>query len=1019
MPAPPCEKQGGATGTPKKTKPEVYSREPGHPCHPPVPSALVPNPEGPARNSHQVTLFSWNIGGKPIDDALKAIDHSLPSRSVRSSIISFQELPRVSPGWQTTRQAGDRLLVQYRDDDLQWRGNGVLFNPEVYTCLRRKANPIGVWVRLKHKETGSELWVSSARLSTGVTDDVTADEMQTFLKLRPAVPAQSVLLADFNTKLSWSGGAGKVGQLRSTCGRTDNVLSEVETHGFQFCAPKPEQWETPTSRPRRAGAKGRQIDGMAVRSLPKSDISIDEKSYMEIGGDHDRIRATVGVAEHLSKGRAQQPTRPRIVTRDPGTHHHFDQAVMEELALTHTRPKPGQRYRDPDSVKALYKQAKREGTEVSWKRAHRARREARDLWHTEKVARAGQGSWKDFKDLKPDQGPMWAVHLSEESYGAGKDPLIWTVDHFKAIFAAPPGEPPQPEWDRECKPSRPFSLDELEAAIGKGKKGKAVGLDLTSYELLSRILENHVSESSLLRWMESIRLGAPIPQQWLQTVITLLPKVPNPSSPSDLRPISLGSTVGKVFGQMLLARTRAALQPSGPEQCAHAGRQTADYIYSAVRSFQLETEWRWGLHWMKLDISKAFDSLSRSRALEYLRNALPSHMSNEYECWKKLLATGTAIVRTPWGEDQVLQTRGIRQGAVESPFLFAVAMECALHEAQTHAKWPSEIRAAPDLQVQELLFMDDSLIWGGSRTELAMKCAIFKDALRGWGLKVNPKKTAYYASPYVTEKGPLIVDNVPVEPSSSLEIMGIALQVPLKPSSLLDSGLAKARRKYFACRQVLECRGPLKERLKTFRAAVGGAALWYSAAVPPSPQALGAVNTLQQELVARMAGFRRKSTESWLDYRQRSLRAARQIISNCGQERWSTSWLRRYWGYKGHVARSASRDSPPASAYMDRYRTYQWWVEQQRRADGIKHPRSHYPYLSNDELRLNRAAGGKEWREVACDPAAWKGLEREWLKREDVRWSSGRQVSITFCSTNTPTNPCSLAVEGASETIPG
>ena len=77
-----------------------------------------------------------------------------------------------------------------------------------------------------------------------------------------------------------------------------------------------------------------------------------------------------------------------------------------------------------------------------------------------------------------------------------------------------------------------------------------------------------------------------------------------------------------------------------------------------------------------------------------------------------------------------------------------------------------------------------------------------------WGLKVNPKKTAYYASPYVTEKGPLIVDNVPVESGSSLEIMGIALQVPLKPSSLLDSGLAKARRKYFACRQILECRGP-------------------------------------------------------------------------------------------------------------------------------------------------------------------------------------------------------------------
>ena len=85
------------------------------------------------------------------------------------------------------------------------------------------------------------------------------------------------------------------------------------------------------------------------------------------------------------------------------------------------------------------------------------------------------------------------------------------------------------------------------------------------------------------------------------------------------RPISLGSTIGKVFGQMLLARTPVVLHPSGPEQCAHAGRQTADYIHSAIRTFQLETEWRWGLHWMKLDIRKASDSLSRSRALQHLR----------------------------------------------------------------------------------------------------------------------------------------------------------------------------------------------------------------------------------------------------------------------------------------------------------------------------------------------------------------------------------------------------------------
>ena len=252
------------------------------------------------------------------------------------------------------------------------------------------------------------------------------------------------------------------------------------------------------------------------------------------------------------------------------------------------------------------------------------------------------------------KGPPGRCTSRKKAYAAGKEPLQWTVDHFKAIFTAPRDEPPLPEWDKQpTEGSPPFSLQELADAITKGKSRKAVGLDLTSYELLSHLMQDDVSSAALLKWLEDIRTGTPIPPEWLQTVITLLPKVPSPKGPSDLRPISLGSAIGKVFGQMLLGRTREVIQPAGPEQCAHSGRQTADYIFSAVRTFQLETEWRWGLHWMKLDIRKAFDSLSRSRALRHLRTVMPDRMYHEYNCWKRLLGPGLATVRTPWGEKQI------------------------------------------------------------------------------------------------------------------------------------------------------------------------------------------------------------------------------------------------------------------------------------------------------------------------------------------------------------------------------
>ena len=379
-----------------------------------------------------------------------------------------------------------------------------------------------------------------------------------------------------------------------------------------------------------------------------------------------------------------------------------------------------------------------------------------------------------------------------------------------------------------------------------------------------------------------------------------------------------------MYGGLLLKRTREVLRPQGPEQCALGGRQTADYLFTVMRTFALETEWRFGMSWLKLDINKAYDSIHRGKVLEYLRDNLPDDMCREFEAWKQLLSPSVASVRTPWGTKCIAQTRGIRQGSVESPFIFAVAMECALHNAQRHAEWPQELSGAPDLKLSSLLFMDDSILWDTQREALERKFAILSQELSAWGLTVNRKKTAFYSSPHAASLPQINLDGVLVQSSSALEVMGVRLQVPFKPASVMDTGLAKARKKYFASRNILECRGPLKKRLQVFQSAVGGAALWYAAAAVPNYQAMGAVNSMQLEMVARMSGIRRRPDEGWLDFRMRGLRGVRQILHNAGMERWSTIWLRRHWQYRGHVARAAGRDQPPASSIIDAFRTLPW-----------------------------------------------------------------------------------------------
>ena len=96
-------------------------------------------------------------------------------------------------------------------------------------------------------------------------------------------------------------------------GRADNLLAEVEGKGLQLCPPDENQWDTPTSRPRRAGARGRQIDGAAIAGAPLPCISIEEKSYAHIGGDHDRISLKLDIAGRRG-GPQTVATGPRIVT---------------------------------------------------------------------------------------------------------------------------------------------------------------------------------------------------------------------------------------------------------------------------------------------------------------------------------------------------------------------------------------------------------------------------------------------------------------------------------------------------------------------------------------------------------------------------------------------------------------------------------------------------------------------------------------------------------------------------------
>ena len=117
----------------------------------------------------------------------------------------------------------------------------------------------------------------------------------------------------------------------------------------------------------------------------------------------------------------------------------------------------------------------------------------------------------------------------------------------------------------------------------------------------------------------------------------------------------------------------------------------------------------------------------------------------------------------------------------------------------------------------------------------------------------------------------------------------------------------------------------------------GNAVMWSIGAFEPDAASLHAMNTLQMQMVVWAMGVKRRPGESWLEHRLRAWRLARQAIHQHLAERWSTSWLGRYWVYNGHRCRSGSWESPPASGLLDSYRDCERWQQQQadKRGKGI------------------------------------------------------------------------------------
>ena len=547
-------------------------------------------------------------------------------------------------------------------------------------------------------------------------------------------------------------------------------------------------------------------------------------------------------------------------------------------------------------------------------------------------------------------------------------------------------------WSLAQKTFNRFTEEELDVALAKGKKGKAVGTDGTSHELLLAITTVPGGKQALLGFYNEVFRTSQVPDDWNSALMVVIPKEIAPTHPTGLRPLAMGSATAKVYSRLLMQRSTSLLQNIGPSQCSGKGRQTSEDLFTMARVMQLEAEWHRGLVVAKIDITKAFDMLDKKKLLSKLQDLLGTGFV--YRSWHALLSDNNAILQTSWGQSTLQMDRGIKQGSVESPSFFSYISEHILETTKERFQWHSRSKAFDQLTLEEVLYMDDGLLWSNDAKQLQQKLQEWASVMQEFGLSLNAKKCKVYYSPHYKGLKQVKVNSVELAEVPVMEVMGMPFRVGAPASELIAPVLSKAREKFWASKHLLRASTPLKERIRLLDKILSGTALWCLAALAPDAGGLALINSTQYQLVIWCMKLGKRKDESWLSFKQRAYRSARQVVWNGLGIRWSSKWLQRWWDFAGHRARGIAYPQQGAATILDYYRTRQWWLhEQAKPCTGIRHPK-HYPRLSNMEKDMDCAAGAKPWREVARDRVQWQQCRERWILHMDVPWTGGRQACI-------------------------
>jgi len=295
---------------------------------------------------------------------------------------------------------------------------------------------------------------------------------------------------------------------------------------------------------------------------------------------------------------------------------------------------------------------------------------------------------------------------------------------------------PSPEDHRSPSPIRrvgsavmgPATEEELKAVLAATPKGTAPGLDGRCYRDIEEL------GMTKLGWVVDgcLWLGT-LPSSWAHGRTTMLPKTSRPSTPGDLRPITITPLITRIIHKLLAKRLNHVAplpwQQKGFKQEEGCAANIA-IIRALVRQAQQQPS---SLYVAWVDFKKAFDSVGHPSLLAACKRwGLPARLTKYISHMYEMAATQLDEDSPP-----VNITRGVLQGDPLSPFLFNICLDWAL------ADIPQNVGVhLGECRVNYLAFADDVAITASTRSGLQAALNRLVSSAGLAGLEVGVRKCA-------------------------------------------------------------------------------------------------------------------------------------------------------------------------------------------------------------------------------------------------------------------------------------